>query len=64
MLDVEIPANTTASLYVPAVAADAITENGKPLPEQKEISVSGKEGKYIVLQVGSGTYHFSASDLK
>jgi alpha-L-rhamnosidase len=64
MMDVEIPANTTASLYIPAVAADAITENGKPLPEQKEISVSGKEGKYILLQVGSGTYHFSASDIK
>ena len=64
MLDAEIPANTTASLFIPAMAADAITESGKPLPEQKEISVSGKEGKYILLQVGSGTYHFSAGDIK
>jgi alpha-L-rhamnosidase len=61
MLDAEIPVNTTATIYIPAPAADVITENGKPLTDQKEIAVSGKDGKYIMLQTGSGTYHFSTA---
>jgi alpha-L-rhamnosidase len=61
LLDVEIPANTTAEIYIPAPTADAITEKGKPLSTLPGILVSGKQGKYIVLQTGSGTYHFSTA---
>ncbi len=60
-MDVEIPANTTAVIYIPASTAASITESGKQLSELKGITVTGKEEKYIVLQVGSGTYHFSSS---
>ena len=59
IMDLEIPANTTASIYIPAATAESITENGKPLSEIKEISVAGKDGQYIGLQTGSGSYHFS-----
>ena len=58
MMDVEIPANTKAVVYIPAPSAESIFESGKPLAELKELVVKGKEGKYIVLQVGSGIYHF------
>ncbi len=58
MMDVEIPANTKAVVYLPAPSAESIFESGKPLAELKELVVKGKEGKYIVLQVGSGIYHF------
>ena len=64
MMDLEIPANTTASIYMPATGADLISENGKPISDVKDITITGKDGKYIVLQTGSGTWHFSASDLK
>jgi alpha-L-rhamnosidase len=60
-LDVEIPVNTSARIYIPATRAEDILENEKPLSVSKEITVSGKEGDYIVLQTGSGTYHFSTN---
>src|SRR5450755_23987 len=63
-MDVVIPANTTADIFLPATSPESITENSKPLPDQKEIVVSGREGNYIVLHVGSGTYHFSADKVK
>lgn len=58
-MEVEIPANTTAAIYIPAANADAITENGKPLSAVRDIKVTGTEDNYIVLNAGSGIYHFS-----
>ncbi|HLA58480.1 MAG TPA: alpha-L-rhamnosidase C-terminal domain-containing protein, partial [Puia sp.] len=63
-MDVEIPSNTTATIFIPASTAASISENGKALSDKKEILVKGKEGKYIELQIGSGTYHFSAEASK
>ncbi len=63
IMDIEIPVNTSASIYIPAGSAENITENEKMLSQQKEITVSGKGNGYVVLQTGSGTYHFS-TDLK
>jgi alpha-L-rhamnosidase len=60
-MDVEIPSNTTAAIFIPASAAASISENGKPLSDEKEIVVKGKSGNYIELQTGSGTYHFTTS---
>ena len=61
MMDVEIPANTKAVIYIPASTAESITESGKQLSELKEITITGKGGKYIVLQTGSGIYHFAST---
>jgi alpha-L-rhamnosidase len=58
-MDVEIPSNTTAVIFIPASTVASISENGKPLSDEKEIVVKGKEGNYIELQTGSGTYHFT-----
>ncbi|HEY2648668.1 MAG TPA: family 78 glycoside hydrolase catalytic domain, partial [Puia sp.] len=51
-MDIEIPANTTASIFVPASTAETISENGKSLSDEKEIIVKGKQGNYIELQTG------------
>ena len=64
ILDVEIPANTSASIFIPATNAEAITENEKSLSRIKEITVTGRQGDYMVLQVGSGIYHFSTTLVK
>ena len=61
MLDVEIPANTTAKIYIPSSGADAITENNKPVASQKEIKIIGKQGEYVVVETGSGKYSFSTA---
>jgi alpha-L-rhamnosidase len=56
ILDVEIPANTKATVLVPVGNADLVKENGMPL--SKDIEVTRDENGYIGLKIGSGKYHF------
>ena len=58
LLDVEIPANTTASVYVPAPRAEAIQESGKALSASTDIEVTGTENGFVTLKIGSGKYQF------
>jgi alpha-L-rhamnosidase len=58
-LDVEIPANTTATVYVPAKSAEEITEGGNALSSLRDIKIAGTENGYIELDIGSGKYHFA-----
>ncbi len=60
LLDVEVPANTTATVYVPVNGDNSIVqEGGKPLSAIADISRGPAEPGYKVLNVGSGSYHFS-----
>jgi alpha-L-rhamnosidase len=59
VFDVEIPANTTATVYVPAANAGAITENGIAVSALKEIIITGTESGYVILKMGSGKYSFA-----
>ncbi|MBX2898677.1 MAG: family 78 glycoside hydrolase catalytic domain [Cyclobacteriaceae bacterium] len=59
-LEVEIPANTQATVYIPASNRTAVTESGKPLASVKDISIKSEEGGYVKVTVGSGKYLFSA----
>jgi alpha-L-rhamnosidase len=61
IMDVEIPANTVATIYLPSTNTEDIFESGKPIKDIKEIEVAGKDENYIELHTGSGTYHFSAA---
>ncbi|MDQ2720559.1 MAG: glycoside hydrolase family 78 protein [Bacteroidota bacterium] len=58
-MDVEIPANTTADIFIPVKNSDDILESGKALSLVKEIKISGSDNGYVILKSGSGTYHFS-----
>lgn len=60
-MDIEIPANTTATVYVPALKADAIMEDGKALSSSKNIKITGTENGYVMMQLGSGKYHFNTT---
>jgi alpha-L-rhamnosidase len=57
-LQVEIPANTTADIFIPANNADAIEESGKPISQQSEIKVGADESGWVKVTVGSGKYQF------
>jgi alpha-L-rhamnosidase len=57
-LEVEIPANTTATICLPASSAGQITESGKPLARAPGVKFAKLENGRAVLEVGSGTYHF------
>ncbi len=59
-MEVQIPANTRATIYIPAKSAEVVSESGKPLSEVEGIKVIGMSQGYVELETGSGTYHFSA----
>ncbi len=59
LLDVEIPANTRATIYIPATSIESVMESEKTLSDIKEIKIKGKEGDYVIAEAGSGIYHFS-----
>ena len=58
ILDIEIPSNTTASVYIPASSRESVTENGNALSADSKI-ISAENG-YVCLKRGSGKYHFEA----
>jgi alpha-L-rhamnosidase len=57
-LDVTIPVNTIAVIYLPAISSNIVLEKGKSITVQKEIKVLGVEKDRVKVQVGSGQYHF------
>lgn len=59
-LEVEVPANTTASVYIRGVTLSSVMENGKPLPSLKEIKNARQENADVVMELGSGKYLFTA----
>jgi alpha-L-rhamnosidase len=58
-LDVVIPANTTATIYLPAREGAAIKEGGKALAASAGLKPSRKTADYTAVEVGSGSYHFT-----
>jgi alpha-L-rhamnosidase len=54
--DIEIPANMTATVYVPALARKNVTERGRPLGQAHGVKLLRGEGDRIVFQLGSGKY--------
>ncbi len=59
-LELALPANTTATVYVPARAAASVTENGHLLEQSPGVRFLRMEGNRAVLTVGSGSYQFAS----
>jgi alpha-L-rhamnosidase len=59
-LTVTIPANTTATLYVPVADPASIKEGGKPAADAEGARFLRAEDGRALFEVGSGTYHFTA----
>ena len=57
-LNVTIPANTTATVYLPVGDASAITESGQDLARAPGLKLLRAEGGFVVLVAESGTYRF------
>lgn len=57
-LEIEVPANATATIYLPATEGQRISEGGKSLQQNGTIKwIDNKDGR-AVLKIGSGIYHF------
>jgi alpha-L-rhamnosidase len=59
LLNVTIPANTTAQVVLPAASADTVTESGHTLDKAAGVSFQRVEGQNVILSVGSGHYAFA-----
>lgn len=57
-LDVTIPANTSATVFVPASAPGKVTESGAPADGATGVRFLRAESGAAVFAVSSGTYHF------
>jgi len=57
-MNVTIPANTTATVYVPCGAGAKVTESGTPAESASGVKLLRTEGAAVVYEVGSGTYAF------
>ena len=53
-----VPANTTATLYLPGISADSVTEGGKPGTESKGIRFIKLEDGKVVYALEAGSYTF------
>jgi hypothetical protein len=53
-LTVSIPANTTATIYIPSFSNSKLSQDGRPLAARQE------SGSYIV-EIGSGSYQFEVN---
>ncbi len=57
-LELSIPPNSTATVFVPARSTDDVTENGVPAATSAHVTFLRQEGGSAVYAVGSGTYRF------
>ena len=58
-LDVAIPANTKATIYLPAPAVASVQESNQDLASVKSLKSVSSESKDVAVEAGSGIYHFT-----
>ncbi len=58
-VDVEVPVNTTARVYLPAPGLNAVRESDTPAAEAAGLMREEIEEGRVVLTIGSGLYHFT-----
>jgi alpha-L-rhamnosidase len=59
-LDVVVPANTTATVWVPSTTILSITESGRPVAQAEGVKFLRQEDGNAVFEVGSGKYTFAS----
>ncbi len=59
-LEVVVPANTTATVFIPAKSAENIMESGKVVARVKGVKFLRMENGAAVFEVGSGNYKFAS----
>jgi alpha-L-rhamnosidase len=59
-MDVEVPVNSTATVYVPASSVKTVSESGRPAIRSKGAKFTGMNGGCAAFEVSSGKYRFSS----
>ena len=60
-MEITIPANTTATVHVPARDAAGVTESGKPADKAEGVKFMRMENGAAIYEVGCGTYRFQST---
>jgi alpha-L-rhamnosidase len=59
-LNVTVPGNSVATVYIPAGNAADVTENGKPASQAQGVKFLRQEGDRAVFEIGSGRFAFQS----
>ena len=59
-LDVTIPPNTTATVFISGTGPESISESGRPAGQAEGVRFLRSEGGAAVFAIGSGRYSFIA----
>ena len=57
-VDVTVPVNTTAHVYLPNAVGNKVTEGGKDVAQSEGVKFVRNDGRAAVYEVGSGKYTF------
>lgn len=55
---IQVPPNTTATVFLPKAKLADVTESGKILSKATGVTQSRQQGEVVVVEVGSGQYEF------
>ncbi|MGA2247128.1 MAG: family 78 glycoside hydrolase catalytic domain [Verrucomicrobiota bacterium] len=59
-LKITVPANATATVFVPASGPEWVTESGQPASQSAGVKLLRSEPGAVIYQVGSGNYQFNS----
>ena len=60
-LDITVPANSVAEVFIPAQQPNAVLESGKPAAKADGVKFLRGENARAIYEVGAGTYHFTSN---
>ena len=63
-LQIRIPLNTTATVHLPALSTERVTECGRPLDKSEGVQFKKFEDDVVIVEVESGYYEFLSKGLE
>jgi hypothetical protein len=60
LYDVQVPPNTTATLFLHQESHQSFTENGKPIAKARGVHKAGQSGARVILELQPGQYLIEA----
>ena len=63
LLDLDVPVNTTATVYIPAIDSRLVFENGLKPDESNGIDFIKMQNEWAIYRIGSGHYEFFSKNV-
>ena len=61
-LNIAVPGNTFATVYIPAHHINDVSESGKPIESATAVTLLEQQNNTVILKLGSGSFHFVTED--